>query len=309
QDLDPPDPASFVQEIPDDLRALCGDLLRRDPRQRPSGDDILRRLGAEPAESTPAPATGITATAEVPVICRALHLEALAAGFHACRQGRAVRLYVHGCSGVGKTALVQRFLDGLTERGEAVVLPGRCHEQESVPYKALDSLVDSLSRYLETLPLLEAEALLPRDIGELARVFPVLRRLEAVASAPRSGDAGSDPQEIRRRGLAALRELLGRLADRRPLVLFIDDLQWGDLDSAALLLDLLRPPYPPPLLFLGCYRSEDAAGNPCLQALLNAREPGEIVQWGELAVEPLTPPEGRELALALLAARDPAAQA
>jgi serine/threonine protein kinase len=308
QDLDPPDPASLVQWIPDDLRALCGELLRRDPRQRPSGDDVLRRLGAEPAASTHTPTTGIMATAEVPLIGRARHLEALEEAFHACRQGRAVRLFVHGCSGVGKTALVRRFLDGLTERGEAVVLPGRCYEQESVPYKALDSLVDSLSRYLETLSLLEAQALLPRDIGALARVFPVLRRLEAVASAPGRG-AVSDPQEIRRRGLAALRELLGRLADRRPLVLFIDDLQWGDLDSAALLLDLLRPPDPPPLLFLGCYRSEDATGNPCLRALLEAREPGESVSRGDLAVEPLTPPERRQLALALLSSCDPAAEA
>jgi serine/threonine protein kinase len=308
QDLDPPDPASLVQGIPDDLCALCRELLRRDPRQRPSGHDVLRRLGAEPAASAPAPATGMTATTEVPLIGRARHLKALEAAFHACRQGRAVRLYVQGCSGVGKTALVQRFLDGLTERGEAVVLPGRCYEQESVPYKALDSLVDSLSRYLETLPLLEAQALLPRDIGALARVFPVLRRLEAVASAPGRGGAVSDPHEIRRRGLAALRELLGRLADRRPVVLFIDDLQWGDLDSAALLLDLLRPPDPPPLLFLGCYRSEDAPGNPCLRALLEAREPGESVRRAELTVGPLTPPERRELALALLASRDRAAQ-
>jgi hypothetical protein len=309
QDLDPPDPAGLVSGIPDDLRALCADLLRRDPRQRPSGDDILRRLGAGRAEGAPAPAVGITATSEAPLIGRARHLAALEAAFHACRQGRAIRLYVHGRSGVGKTALVQRFLDGLTERGAAVVLPGRCYEQESVPYKALDSLVDSLSRYLEALPLPEAQALLPRDIGALARVFPVLHRLEAVAGAPVRGGAVSDPQEIRRRGLAALRELLGRLADRRPLVLFIDDLQWGDLDSAALLLDLLRQPDPPPLLFLGCYRSEDAASNPCLQALLEAREPSEGVERGELAVEPLAPPERRELALALLASRDPAAQA
>jgi hypothetical protein len=309
QDLDPPGPASLVQGIPDDLCALCGDLLRRDPRQRPTGDEVLRRLSAEPAASTPAPATGIPATTEVPLIGRAGHLQALEAALDACRQGRAVRLYVHGSSGVGKTALVQCFLDALKESGEAVVLAGRCYEQESVPYKGLDSLVDSLSRYLEALPLLEAQALLPRDIGALARVFPVLRRLEAVVSAPGRGGAVSDPQEIRRRGLTALRELLGRLAERRPLVLFIDDLQWGDLDSAALLLDLLQPPDAPPLLFLGCYRSEDAAGNPCLHALLEAREPGESVEWGELAVEPLTPPQRRELALALLACRDPVAQA
>jgi serine/threonine protein kinase len=308
QDLDPPDPADLVQGIPDDLRALCGELLRHDPRQRPSGDDILRHLGAATADHNLTPAPRILAATDTSLIGRTRHLEVLEAALHTCRQGQAVRLYVHGRSGVGKTALVQYVLDGLRARGEAVVLPGRCHEQESVPYKALDSLVDSLSRYLETLPLLEAQALLPHDIGALARVFPVLRRLEVVARGPGYRGNISDPQEIRRRGLAALRELLSRLADRRPLVLFIDDLQWGDLDSAALLLDLLRPPEPPPLLFLGCYRSEDATTSPCLRALLQAHEPGAIVERGTLAVEPLAPLEGRELALRLLGCRSPAAQ-
>jgi hypothetical protein len=48
--------------------------------------------------------------------------------------------------GLGKTALVQRFLGDLDEHGEAVALAGRRHKQESLPYKALGSLVDSLSR-------------------------------------------------------------------------------------------------------------------------------------------------------------------
>src|SRR5262249_42827374 len=54
---------------------------------------------------------------------------------------------------------------------------------------------------------------------------------------------------------------------------------------------------------------EDAAGSPCLHALLEAHELGEAVERRELAVEPLTPPERRELALALLASRGPEAQA
>jgi hypothetical protein len=265
QDLDGPDPAGLVPGIPDELCAFCAELLRRNPRQRPSGQDVLRRLGAARVTGTPAPTS-------VPLAGRARHLETLGAAFQTCRQRRAVPLYVHGSAGVGKTALVRHFLDGLKQRGAAVVLTGRCREQESVPYKALDGLVDSLSRYLESLSLVEALALLPREIGVLAQVFPVLRRLEAVTrAAGRDGPVGNAGEN---RGLAALQELLRRLAGRRPVVLFIDDLQWGDRDSAAFLLELLRPADPVPMLMVGCYRSEDAASSPCLRVLLAAPESG-----------------------------------
>jgi tetratricopeptide (TPR) repeat protein len=198
---------------------------------------------------------------------------------------------------------VQRFLDDLREDAEAVILMGRCYEQESVPYKALDSLVDALSRYLEGVPASLAQSLWPRDLAALARVFPVLRRLNTAGHVPRRGLEMSDPQELRRRALAALRELLARLGDRRPLVLAIDDVQWGDEDSAALLTDLLRPPDPPVLLLLLCYRSEDTDNSPCLRALRKIHELGGVERH-DLPVEPLSLEERRELALALLDPHD-----
>ncbi len=291
---EPPSPAAETGGLPDDLAALCFEMVRRDPAARPSGEEVLRRVRA----SAPSPEMPAAPSAcEALLIGRQPHLAALAEAFAESRSGQVVVAAIPGRSGAGKSALLRCFLDRVAEAGEAVVLSGRCYEQESVPYKALDSLIDALSRYLEGLPRLEAEALLPRDILTLARSFPVLRRIQAVAGAPRRGGEVSEPQEVRRRALAALRELLARIGDRRPLILAIDDLQWGDLDSAGLLADLLAPPDPPALLLIGCYRREDAETSPSLAAFARL---GKEVRWHEVPVEPLGLEELHDLIRSLL---------
>jgi hypothetical protein len=305
---DPPAPRDLAPGTPEALNALCVALLSRDPAARPRGEDVLSRLPGGPEQPT-APARP-PAGPRMGLVGRAPHLAALADAFRAARQGRAVTVHVRGRSGVGKTALVQHFLNGLTERCEAVVLAGRCYERESVPYKALDSLIDALVRYLTRLPAADVAALLPRDVLSLGRVFPVLRRVAAVGGAPPRPAETFNQQELRRRAFAALRELLGRLGDKVALVLTIDDLQWGDVDSAALLAELLRPPDPPACLFLACYRSEDVDTSPFLQAFLVPRAAeGESIDRRELTVEALEPGEARELVLALLGHSDDGVQA
>jgi tetratricopeptide (TPR) repeat protein len=296
QTLAPRAPNELVSDIPEALNSLCLDLLHSNPQKRPSGREVLRRLGTAQGETQRSPSVQ-----DLPLVGRESHLAALEEAYRTMKEGRAVAVYVHGCSGIGKTVLVRRFLKELLEREWVVLLSGRCYEQESVPYKALDSVVDALSRYLRSLSPLEAEALMPIDLLALARLFPVLRQVPSVAGARRRIIEVVDSQELRQRAFVALRELLIRLSDRRPLILFIDDLQWGDLDSAALLGELLRPPDPPALMLIGSYQSEEADTNPFLQTLRSLpATAGPHLDLREVAVGEITPAEARELALALL---------
>jgi tetratricopeptide (TPR) repeat protein len=264
QQHDPPEPQEFVSEVPDDLNALCMDLLRRDGSARPEGEEIRTRLGC----GAPAAPMAVERGGSVRLfVGRDAQRAELADALTAVELGRTVVSFVCGESGIGKTALVNSFLEETAKRPDVVVLQGRCHEHESVPFKAIDRIIDGLTQYLVHLPPRQREGLLPSDISALWRVFPVMRRLAALTTGAEDDNQTSDRQELRRRAMAALRELLCRLGKRVLLVLFIDDLQWGDLDSGAVIKDLLRPPDSPFLLLIASYRQEEEASSAVLRAV------------------------------------------
>ena len=259
---DAPDPSFFADGIPADLKALCVRLLKRKPEERPLGDEIAAFFGGDFAE-----ADG-QATHQLPLfVGRERHLAELNGSFQQIQTGRTVVSRVHGRSGAGKSTLIQHFLDELAGRHQAVVLTGRCYEQESVPFKGVDSLIDAVTQYLRANPK-PLESLPPTHITALARIFPVLNRLSSIKSLSKKQVVSSDLQELRRQAFDAFRQLLVNIGSDRPLVVYLDDLQWGDLDSAALLSHLLSGAQPPRMLLLVAYRSEYADSSACLKELL-----------------------------------------
>lgn len=282
-------PSALRPDVPPDLDALCAELLLRDPSSRPLGGQILAQFGAV----TNVPNVG----PQQPFVGRKEMLAELNEAFVQVRGGQADVVSVHGPSGAGKSTLVQRFLSRAAAAG-ALVFAGRCYEAEAVPFKALDGVIDALARHLRRLPPAEARAFLPRDVGPMARVFPVLQEVAAVVALITARPAAStaDAQDLRRRAFNGVRETLARLADTQPVVVAIDDLQWGDVDSAAMLGALAAPPDPPAVLWVASFRTDALESNSCLLALRN--EEG-FRDRRKILVAPLTPVESAELTMEL----------
>jgi hypothetical protein len=194
--------------------------------------------------------------------------------------------------------LVSHFLDEVRQRGKRVVLEGRCYERESVPFKALDGVVDSLNQYLKSLPHAELSRVLPHDLVFLSRLFPVLREIGAGRQSSLESTHITEPKELRLQAFRVLHDLLAKIASRKPLVLFVDDLQWGDIDSVPFLADLLYSTQPLSLLIIACYRSDEVETNPLLSKLLSFRKPDHTI---DLPVMELSHAASRYLAQELLA--------
>jgi hypothetical protein len=304
QRREPPMPASIVTGVPSDLNAICIELLRIDPSQRLAGSNLpdLLPVSEHSSDSFTVVAGDEGSVQTKRLVGREQELAALRQAFDDVRRGSAIVFCIEGMSGVGKSALARHFVAKIRREAEdVVVLSGRCYKRESVPYKAIDSVVDDLSRFLNRLPRLEAEALMPRDAPALARLFPVLRQVENLMSVRRRQADLPDAHEMRRRAFTAFRELLTRIADQRPLVIVLDDLQWGDTDSAALLRELLRQPDAPSALVIACYRSDELEGSLFLPRLF-AADVDLGTEIRKIALHELTEEDGRLLTAALLRA-------
>ncbi len=280
----PPRPSQLRAGVDSELESLALRLLDKDPRARPAVDETLRTLvGEQTSEVKPRDHRPLFAG-------RRPELGVLAEALAAARREPVV-VTVRGQPGLGKTSLVTTFLESI--RGHAQIYQGRCLELESVPFKGIDGAIDMLCNDLRHRPFAEAAGLVPDDIGALAQMFPMVKRVEAFTRHIRGDGAARSPQELRQAAFGALRSMLGRLAQHAPVVLFDDDLQWSSDDSVRLLIDLLRAPTFPLLLIIA-FRDEGQGAAPAVVELLATA--GHLgLRCVDLPVEPLDRTEIDEL--------------
>ena len=289
-------PSQVVAAVPAALDALIVRLLDPHPARRPSANEVLAALEVAGDERDGLAAPAGTFELDADFIAREDELDALARALSATAGDRLVTVEVVAPSGMGKTALVRRFLRRLP--AQALVLEARCHPQESIPYKAFDAIVDDLARYWLGLDDTEAKLLRPSEGAEaLALLFPELRRvanLATEAAVPRG-----DPRAARQAGFDALQSVLTRIGRQRPLVLWVDDVQWADADSVALIERVFGTEPAPPVLLVLSRRPDDETQEPALlAAIAQVRARGRA---DRIDLDPLGEQAARDLAGAIAA--------
>ena len=266
QDEDPPS-ISAQGGIPADLSSLADALIKRDPKQRLTTNQIAQQLQLD-LESTKQQSAGSTddedidldaiPEEEIELIGREKQLAQLESAKQQLLETRKpVVCWITGLSGEGKSALAEKFLAPIRRGTEMLVLSGRCYDRESVPFKVIDSQIDSLVRYLRSLSEAEVDCLLPRDIELLARIFPVLYRVDTIKDRKTKTVDSLNEEQIKNVALSALRELIANISSKIPVIMFVDDLQWGDADSAEAMINLIAPPANPAVLLLGSIRKDE----------------------------------------------------
>lgn len=228
----------IVPDVPRDLSALAADLLACSPAQRPVGAEVLRRLGVE--EETVSQRLSLTSivSARPLFVGREHELDRLL-GALGKAQRRAYVVRVTGEPGVGKTTLCEELLRRVSHLpGPPCVLVGSCTRYPTRPHAAF---VEPVAKLVDTLRETAGIERLKLGRGALSLLERMLGRSVLAIDETRSvGVTPPDPLEQRLRALEALRALFAEVSSVRPIVLWLDNYQWADLDTQRIVRALTR---------------------------------------------------------------------
>ncbi|WP_455570339.1 trifunctional serine/threonine-protein kinase/ATP-binding protein/sensor histidine kinase [Xanthobacter aminoxidans] len=306
--VEPMRPGAVRADLPPMLDAIIMKLIAKDPEQRYQSADSLQidlrlaraALAAGDGAETFALGRGELARKGIEargLFGRAQELSQLVEAFgRVSRTGSSELILLRGEAGAGKSALVKHFAkvwlpaDAQFATGKSILI------QEGMPYapfaqalhtltmralgesgEVLDDIRERLATHLSGYSHLlidlvpEAEFILP-DGGALPEVPASLAQARVVR--------------------VVLQTLKALATPARPLVLFLDDLQWMDAASLGAFQALIREA-PSHLMVIGSYREEEVARQPELAHLLAEAGRG-LLPTTDIRVGPLSAAETLE---------------
>ncbi|MCV6590175.1 MAG: AAA family ATPase [Marinobacterium sp.] len=211
--------------------------------------------------------------------------------FQRVSEGASEAILIAGYSGVGKSALVNAIHKPILQ-ADGLFVSGKFDQfQRGTPYSALVQAFSQIVRTLLAQPAAQVShwrkqlnSILAPNGQILTALIPELEQL--LGPQPIVPALGPEEQQHRfnRTFMLFVREIC---RTHKPLVLFIDDLQWADLASIKLLQQLLSDPDSQHCLLLGAYRDNEVDERHPFIRMLAELEHSERLQ--ALTLQPLPP--------------------
>lgn len=256
----PPDPRIANPALPGPVADLTVQLLARHPEDRPASAAAVRRtlerlladLPATPGPEHAPPPMPEPLDVDRPFVGRRGQLTALETAWQRAREGETRLVVVAGEAGIGKTHLAAAFAQRIHAE-QAVVLYGRCDEDALVHYQPF---VEALRYAVDHSPgrWHELDPTYAREFAVISQLVPRLR-----GRLPEPGpETPVYPKEVARfRLFTAAVMLLDAVMAARPMLLVIDDLQWADRPTAALLGHFITEATNRPFLIVATLREAE----------------------------------------------------
>ena len=198
--------------------------------------------------------------AQFPLVGRGTESAVLRSLLDDAERGHGRTIFLTGEPGIGKTRLSEELASEATRRGWAIAL-GRAYAVESgVPYAPF---ADALVPILRSLSPATLATLSRGGAAELALLFPTLP-IEATVGRPSVviGDAA----ELKTRLYWTFLQFLIRFAEKRPLLIVLENLHWTDPSSLELLHFTARQLTGTRIAILCTYSSADRENSQVLRA-------------------------------------------
>jgi len=194
-----------------------------------------------------------------PLVGRQKELALLRERLAEARTGRGQIVLLAGEPGVGKSRLLLEFQQS-AGAGDVSWLAGRSVSfGDQMAYLLIIDLLKGLFRIEERDNSTAISARIEAEVtalgDELRSAVPLLKHLLSIATGSDEVLA-ADAQERRVKTFEAIRNLVLKKAQRRPLVILIEDLHWVDRTSEDLLVSLADSLAMAPVMMLLSYRPE-----------------------------------------------------
>ena len=217
---------AFPPGTPSWLERLVRQMTDPNPKKRPVAAEISQVLKERTGTQAPSPII------HPPVVGREASVDALQTIAQQVDRSSPTIVRIQGASGIGKTHLVREVLAKVEQVHETTILQARCLPIATLPLPGIDGIVDALSQEFCRLPESLVAQCIPQRATELLQLFPILARVKAIGRVGSFGTIAMDLRERRKHGFNALKSLIVKLSTLRRIVIWIDDFQWCDRDSA-----------------------------------------------------------------------------